>query len=128
MIVFARNVKRFAITCVLFLWFCQPYPEYRGIPWKRLFYRSSNSYAIQLFIPIKGNFSRLFFFRISRSEGEFRRGYLLNIATCTCLFHVINIDLKLWIKACLHCKNPIIKTNSLYCSCLLWTSFSFSAC
>ena len=54
-----------------FSFFCQPYPEYRGIRSNKLLYR---------------HFSGLFFFRVyfrtSRIEGEFPKAYLINIATC----------------------------------------------
>ena len=48
--------KRFAIVLFFFLRLCQPYPEYRGSWSKKLFYRPSNSYRIQLFVPIKRKF------------------------------------------------------------------------
>ena len=39
-----------------FSFFCQPYPEYRRIRSKKIFYRPSNSWSIQLFVPIKRKF------------------------------------------------------------------------
>ena len=36
---------------------------------------------------LKGNFSGLFFFRTSRDEGEFPRGYLINTAACLFACH-----------------------------------------
>ena len=38
---------------------------------------------VQLFVTIK----RKFFFRTSRSKGEFPIGYLINIATCLFAYH-----------------------------------------
>ena len=43
--------------------------------------------CIQLFLPIKMTFFGLFFFRTSRSVGEFPNGYLINIATCLFAYH-----------------------------------------
>ena len=39
-----------------FSFFCQPYLEYRRIRSKKIFYRPSNSWSIQLFVPIKRKF------------------------------------------------------------------------
>ena len=49
---------------------------------KKIFYGPSTAYAIQLFVAIKGHFSGLFFFWISRCKGEFPRDWLYKCNTC----------------------------------------------
>ena len=57
-----------------------------------MFYRPSEANAIQLFVAIKGNFSGVFFFEQSPSEGNFPRGYFINVATAG--LYIIKIDSK----------------------------------
>ena len=57
-----------------------------------MFYRPSEANTIQLFVAIKGNFSGVFFFEQSPSEGKFPRGYLINVATIG--LDIIKIDSK----------------------------------
>ena len=54
---------------------------------KHYFTDHGTANTIQLFVPIKRYFSGLFFCRTSRSEGEFPRGYLINIGTCLYVYH-----------------------------------------
>ena len=57
-----------------------------------MFYRPSEANTIQLFVAIKGNFSGVFFFEQSPSEGKFPRGYFINVATIG--LDIIKIDSK----------------------------------
>ena len=72
-----NNLPCFPIFC----FFSTTFPGYRGMQSKNIFYRPSNT--IQLFVAVKRNFSGLFFFRKSRSEGEF----LINVAACLIAQH-----------------------------------------
>ena len=54
---------------------------------KKYFTGHQTANTIPLFVAIKGNFSGLFFFWASRSEGEFPKVYLINVATCLFAYH-----------------------------------------
>ena len=57
------------------------FPEKREIRSKKYFTDLWTTNTIQLFVAIKGTSSGLFFIWTSRSEGEFSRCHLINIAT-----------------------------------------------
>ena len=75
-------------NCLFFLWLCQPYPEYRGIHELKIILQTIEQLKqLSYLFLLKGNFSGLFFFRTSRDEGEFPRGYLINTAACLFACH-----------------------------------------
>ena len=76
------------------------------------------AHTIQLFVAIKGNFCNLLFFWISRSDTEFPRDYLINVATCLFACH------EMFICICTSWHYDI-KTNSPCFNILHWTSFWF---
>ena len=55
----------------LFPFLVETLPKYQGIRSKKYFSQHPTANTIQLFVAIKRDFSGFFFFRKSRSEGEF---------------------------------------------------------
>ena len=98
-----------------FLFFCQPCLKYREFGAKKCYIDHWTANAIQLFVPIK----RKFFESILFQKKLQRRGIPQGLRDkYSHLFICIS-------KTCLYCQNPNIRTNSLCCSALLWTSFCF---
>ena len=84
--------------------------------------------CIQLFVHIKRKFFEPILFQnksqqrgISQRLLDKPRVYLQP----RFYFHINKVDIKQWTITCHHCQNPNIRTNSLSCSVLLWTSFCF---
>ena len=84
-------------------------------------HRAANAIQLYLFLQ-KRNFLDLFFFRTSRSEGEFPRGYLINIAPVC--WHIIKIDISEQ-KPVYTVKILISEQTAFAAVPLLWTSFCF---
>ena len=79
------SVKRFGIACVLLLFvFLLVFSRLSGNSEQKIILQTIEQLIQFSYLFLKGNFSGLFFFRTSRSEGEFPKGYL--IKTVTCLF------------------------------------------
>ena len=86
MVVFVFARKENLLVFSIFS-FSKNFLQYQGIKSKKYFIDHQIAKKIQLLVAIKGNFSGLFFFSTSRSEGELPRDYLINGVTCLFAYH-----------------------------------------
>ena len=119
-----HNALQLPVFFFFFLFFCQRYPEYRGIRSKKLFYRPLTVITIQLFVPVKRKFFWSILFQ-SKSQQTVIPYRLLDKYSHLFICISLKRDIKYWTKTCLHFQNHSIRTNNLCCSALIWVSLCF---